>query len=298
MFKKIFIPISIVFIFSCGNNKIDIKDTNDFNAEMDSDMAESIELSEKAEEDIIFYNLLYPVDLGVVIDKKGSFFNSSLLNPLNNISNYQDSRQIALALGLYGADLSYLWVFKQSQQALSYFTAIKQLAYEIGIPEGSIKISAVRAESYADNIDSLVSIARESYRSTDEYLVSANKQELAVLILLGGWVETLNTSLHLYLQPNERMALKILSQKYSLTSLINLMSQNASGEILDTYSESLFNLLGEFDMLQNKYLNDQLELDTINRSIRFRSEGDLQIAPSEFDELKLIVKDLRNSMIY
>ena len=86
-------------------------------------------------EDIVFYNLFSPVDLTYLISKSSSYYNSSLINPLNNITNYTNSVQLALNLGVYGADFSYLTMFNQSQQAYSYISAIQQVAQELGIPQ-------------------------------------------------------------------------------------------------------------------------------------------------------------------
>lgn len=292
IFLLLFVPL-----LACNNSKVNNAESSQLEVEVDANIGMSIELSDNAEEDVIFYNLLYPIDLGVVIDKRGSYFNSKLLNPLNNISNYQDSRQIALALGVYGANLSYLWVFDQSQQALSYFTAIKQLAYDLGIPDNYVKISAVRAEKYSDNIDSLVSIARESYHGCDDYLRSSDNGDLAVLILLGGWVETLHISLNLYQQPNDRMALKILSQKYSLASLITLLNQHPSNDYLVKFNKDLFLLLNAFDDLQNKHLSDQLIIDTLKKKITFQTNGSLIIESDEFNELRRLIDDLRDELV-
>ncbi len=298
MFKFINIAFAflVLFILGCTNDKNNAS-KNNIDINLDSTIELTLELSSELEEDIIFYNMLYPIDLGVLIDKRNSYYNSNLLNPLNNISKYNESSKMALALGVYGADLSYLWVFKQAQQALSYFTAIKQLAGDLGIPNEYVSISANKAEMYTDNIDTLVNIARKAYYDCDVYLIEQNQQDLAVLVLLGGWIETMHTAINLYTQPNNRMACKIISQKYSLTSLLNLLYEQPDNLYIANYSNKLAVLLEEFDRLQNNHFSDHLAIDTLNKTITFNASKKLDLNPEEFDILKEEIVELRKLII-
>ncbi len=286
----------LLFLLGCtnrssnsGEDKLDVS--------IDTATGVTLELSGNAEEDIIFYNMLYPIDLGVIIDKQSTNYNSNLLNSLNNITNYNESSKKALALGVYGADLSYLWAFQQAQQALSYFTAIKQLADGLGIPNEYVSITANKAELYNDNIDSLVNIARKTYVECDAYLIKSKQEDLAVLVLLGGWIETMHTLLNLYTHPNSRMACKIISQKYSLSSLLNLLYQQPDNAFIAKYSNDLYNLLEEFDRLQNIYFKNNLEIDTLNKTVTFNATEELELKPDEFKRLKDLTGDLREVII-
>jgi hypothetical protein len=279
------------------SNRNNQTDQDKLDVTLDTTTGVTLELSGNAEEDILFYNMLYPIDLGVLIDKRNTYFNSNLLNPLNNIIHYNESSKRALALGVYGADLSYLWGFNQSQQALSYFAAIKQLANDLGLPYEYVSSTANKAEMYTDNIDTLVSIARRAYYDCDTYLIKSNQQDLAVLVLLGGWIETMHTALHLYNQPNSRMACKIISQKYALTSLLNLLYQQPENMVITNYSNKLIGLLEEFDRLQNNYFTDHLDVDTLNKTITFNATKELELNPDEFKLLKDIVTEIRTQII-
>ncbi len=285
-------------MLSCtSKNNSNKLDQDKIDAATDSSIELILQVSGEVEEDVIFYNMLYPIDLGVLIDKRNSYYNSTLLNPLNNISKYNESTQRATALGVYGADLSYLWVFKQGQQALSYFTAIKQLADDLGIPEEYVDISANKAEMYTDNIDTLIHIARQAYYACDKYLIERDQQDLAVLVLLGGWVETMHTAVFLYTHPNSRMACKIISQKYSLASLLNLLYKQPDNALLTVYGNKLNDLLEEFDRLQNIHFSDQLVIDTLRKTITFNSTKELEISPEEFEQLKSQITEIRELII-
>ncbi len=287
---------SLLLWVGCTNSNHQSNEAK-IDATIDTTTEVTLEVTGNAEEDILFYNMLYPMEMGAIIDNRSTYFNSNLLNPLNNLMNYNESSKRALALGVYGANLSYLWGFNQSQQALSYFAAIKQLAADLGIPNDYITTSANKAEMYSDNIDTLVNIAKKAYYECDAYLVNSNQQELAVLVMLGGWVETMHTALILYNQPNSRMACKIISQKYSLTSLLNMLFQQPENIVLANYINKLIPLMEEFDRLQNQYFSTHLKVDTLNKTITFNATTELELNPDEFKQLKEMVVELRTVVI-
>lgn len=286
--------VALVFMFSCRTRH---NRNNEINFDPDTVSVNTVPISPDLEEDIIFYNLLYPIDMGKIIDKRTTIFNSTLLNPLNNINKYNTSAQKAIALGIYGADLSYLWIFDQSQQALSYFATIKQLADDLNIPLDYISSSSAKAENNTQSIDSLVSIARQAYYDSDKYLNENDHNDLAVLILLGGWVETMHIATHLYFEPHPKMAGKIISQKYSLTSLINLMYNQPSEQIIHDFMPEFNKLLDEFDNLGQNYLSDYIIVDTVKKTIIFNDVLDIEVEPNELDQIKSAIGTVRAKMI-
>lgn len=90
------------------------------------------------DEDVIFYNIFTPSDMSNLINEYSSFYKSSLVNSLSNTSKYTQSTSKALNIGVYGADLNYLWVFEQSQQAATYVANIQKLADQLGVPSNYI----------------------------------------------------------------------------------------------------------------------------------------------------------------
>lgn len=298
MFKAthVLLVFCLLFLLGCVSRSNNL-DQDKLAVSLDTTQSVTLKLSDDAEEDILFYNMLYPMDLGVIIDNRNANYNSNLLNPLANSSNYAESSKKALAMGVYGADVSYLWGFNQAQQALAYFMAVKHLALDLGIPNEYVSASANKAEMYTDNMDSLVNIARKAYYDYDTYLIKSNNQDLAVMVLYGGWIETMHIVLNLYTQTNSRMACKIISQKYSLSSLLNLLYQQADDVFIRNYGNELTNLLEEFDRLQNIYFSDHLEIDTVHKTITFNASATLELNPDEFKRLKELIAELREVII-
>ncbi|MFA6402644.1 MAG: hypothetical protein WCX31_13650 [Salinivirgaceae bacterium] len=251
----------------------------------------------KNQTDVVFYNLFSPMDLSNIIDNKSSYFNSSFINPINNITKYSDSYKVALNLGVYGADLSYLWAFEQTQQALSYISAIKHLTDKLGIPADFVDFTVSSAENSSNELDSLISLARDAYQATDRYLKGSERENAAALILLGGWVETLYIALNLYKEPNPALAGKIISQKYSLNSLI-LVIHNYQDDIKMTEYILLLKKLNEaFQKIESKLKPNDIQIDTIKKVISINETSNLQIEPAEFKELLEQVSRIRIHII-
>lgn len=292
--QNIIFILFIIGFTSCNNNK-----TNKIDEEMevgiDANLKEDVALHD--EKDVVFYNMFSPVDLTHVIDAKTAYFNSTHINSLNNITKYSSSQKIALNTGVFGADLSYLWMFEQTQQALSYLSAIQHLTSKLGIPDAFVKSTFKLAEASANEQDSLISVVRNAYNNTDKFLKESDRQSAAVLILLGGWIETLHIAVNMYNEPNPVFASKILTQKYSLGSLINMVQNTQDDMIMSEYLLLLRKLQDAFDAIEVQLKPEDIEIDTINKRITIKNSSNLVINPDEFKELKQVISKIRNHII-
>jgi len=288
-----YIFIIVWFLYGCQSNKSKVAGTEKdlFAVETtDSDLVRN-------QSDVVFYNLFSPVDLSKIIDNKNSYFNSSFINPINNITKYTDSYKVALNLGVYGADLSYLWAFEQTQQAITYIAAIKHLTDKMGIPADFVDFTVSSAESSTNELDSLILLARDAYQATDRYLKGSERENAAALILVGGWVETLYIALNLYKEPNPALAGKIISQKYSLNSLI-LVIHNYQDDIkMAEYILLLKKLNEAFQKIESKLKPNDIQIDTVNKVISISETSNLQIEPEEFKELLEQISRIRAHII-
>ena len=55
----------------------------------------------------IFYNVPSPLEITSMLKKAGASYNSEYLNSFKKVSEYTTMEEMALNLGVYGADLSY-----------------------------------------------------------------------------------------------------------------------------------------------------------------------------------------------
>ncbi len=103
----------------------------------------------------IFYNVPSPVEVTTIIQKMNLPYHPDLLNPSSNSGNYLTQADKALNMGVYGADLSYIRIYEQYQDAAKFLVVVKKFTRELGIPEEGERVIAKRLEKNLQNQDSL-----------------------------------------------------------------------------------------------------------------------------------------------
>ncbi len=247
--------------------------------------------------EMVFYNLFSPVDLSHLITKKQAYYNSTLINPLNNITKYNETARIAAALGVYGADLSYLWMYDQTQQSLSYLSAVQRLSDQLEIPREFVDFSYTMAESHSQQLDTLINIASNTYKEAEVYLKNNHRGQYADLILLGGWIETMYIATQMYTKPDARFTAKIAAQKFSLNSLYRLMQRHNSDITFTEYILYLKKLVKIYDSANLVFPPDSMVVDTANKRIMVKNEAIITISPETIEEIRLAIGQIRHKMV-
>jgi hypothetical protein len=175
----------------------------------------------------MFYNVPSPIEVTEIIKKMDLPYQRDLMNSVGNADNYLSQADVAINIGIYGADLSYIRIYEQFQDAARYLAIIKKFTRELGIPEEQEKITARRMEANIENQDSLLSIITDTFTKSDSYLKENQRGGVAALIVFGGWVETLYLATNIVdlKNPQKEMVNLITQQKHSVKNLIGLLNQ-------------------------------------------------------------------------
>jgi hypothetical protein len=249
------------------------------------------------EDEIIFYNLFSPIEFTYLVNEKSAYYNSLLINPIDNITKYNSSDKYALNTGVYGADLSYLWMYQQSQQALSYRAAIQRLTDELGVPQEFVDFTYKSAEDHAQEFDSLVAIAKNSYATADNYLKQTGRGHSAALILLGGWIETLYIACNLYENPDSQLLNRITLQRYSLNSMYSLLLNYQDNIEVKEYILLLKKMKKIYEKQNIQISPESLVIDTLAKQIKLRNKSMETMTLDEFKEIQLLTNQIRNHII-
>ncbi|MCZ4695657.1 hypothetical protein DWB61_13115 [Ancylomarina euxinus] len=175
----------------------------------------------------IFYNVPSPVEVTNIIQRMNLPYHPDLLNPSTNSDNYLTQADKALNMGVYGADLSYIRIYEQYQDAAKFLVVVKKFTRELGIPEEGERVIAKRLEENIQNQDSLLRIITETFTDSDSYLKENQRGSTAALIIFGGWIETLYLATNILdnSSPQNDMVKLIVEQRYSVKNLLALMEQ-------------------------------------------------------------------------
>lgn len=287
--------VSILLLVSC-NQPVKTNVNEKLNRALDSEV-DTVSSEALAVADLVFYNMFSPVDLDKILDIKSTYFNSNNLNSLNNLTKYTESSKVALNLGVYGADLSYLWIFEQTQQALSYLSAIQHMTNKLGIPAEFVDFTLSAAQERAHELDSLKSIARKAFKDTDRYLKVSDRENAAILILLGGWVESMYIALNMYNVPDPTLASRILTQKYSLNSLITMIQNHQDELKMSEYLLLLKKLNDSFSQFEGRLKPGDISIDTVNKRILINENSNINITPEDFAPMKMQLENIRKHII-
>ena len=292
------IIFSLLFImfFACNNSSK--TDSNNLKTDITLGLKTDKNLHKvKSNEDVIFYNMFSPLDIDKMIDNSTSYYNSTCINPLGNIIKYTNSHKVAINIGVYGSDLSYLSIFDQTQQALSYLSAIKHLTNKLGLPDNLVDFTVSSAQQNTNQIDSLIIITRRAYFDVDSILKATDRENYSLLILFGGWVESMHVALSMYNEPNSKLASKIITQKYSLSSLITMAHNCQDDMVLSEYLLLMKKMNEAFKIPESQLTAENVIIDTVNKRITIKDSSSININPDDFSELKTIVTQIRNHII-
>jgi hypothetical protein len=247
----------------------------------------------------IYYTMSLPLETARLFDHVGANFYPDLLNPPGNFGKYTRPPKVALNLGVYGVDLSYVSMFNQHQRSVAYLASINRLAGELGIPKELYGGVLDNLDLLMENPDSLSGAATIMYTTTDDYLRGDGQAGAASLVAMGGWIETMYIATRIYNHDPGNIALqdKIAEQKYSLNSLIALMNNYAEDLDLAEYLLMLKNLRRTYEKFQLYYKKGAVTVDTSSKSIQ--AEGYyLNVTPGQMQEIVKKIENLRNLIIH
>ncbi len=284
---------SFILLSGCskqGQHEVDLKESIDL-----SDFQETADSAKRS----IYYTMSLPVEMARLFDRVGANFYPDFLNPPDQFGKYTSPVKIALNLGIFGVDLSYVKMFNQHQRSVAYLNAINRLATELGIPKEIYGDVMDNLDLIIGNPDSLSRIATRLYFATDDYLKKNQQEGAASLVAMGGWIESMYIATRIYNNDPENIALqdKIAEQKYSLNSLIALMNNYHSDLDLAEYLLMLKNLRRTYDQFQLYYKVGDVMVDTFNKTIL--AEGYyVNVTPLQMQEISSKIENLRTLIIH
>lgn len=296
--------LALVFmiLYSCnsGQSKKDSEDS-------EKEIIESVPMNDQLVEDfnkskLIFYSLPSPLETAMLIKRAGASFDPAILNPLDNISKYNTNFKKALNLGIYSADLSYASLFDQSQTTIEYMGNARKLADELGIL-GAIDEETIRElEENMNNREVVMNIISDTYMNSNAYLSENNRAAISVMVLTGGWIEGLYLATALTqrsVQNNKKLVDRILYQKLSLVTLLNMMGtyqdQNPDIKKLMDDMQDLSNVFDKVTIVNTSEV--EALTDTTEKITTIKAKSEIEISPEDYVLLCEKIAELRNNFI-
>jgi hypothetical protein len=235
-----------------------------------------------------------------MIKKTGAKFDKGILNSVDNASKYVTIKSKALNLGVYGADLSYVSTFDQTQESMIYMNTCKKLADGLGLTGAIDEETIKRMEANLNNKDSLVKIISETYMATDSYLKENERGSESALVVAGGWVEGMYISIQVanVNKSNTEIMKRIAEQKVILENLIGLLGNYADAEpAVEEIMNELKPLAAIYDNIKPTGAQGDVKTDSSAMKTTIESTVQYNLSPEQLAEITKLLTALRAKIV-
>lgn len=250
---------------------------------------------------LIFYSLPSPLETAMLIKRAGATYNPDLLNDLANGSRYNTNMKMALNLGVYSADMSYSSLFDQTQSTINYMGGARQLADRLGVLEAIDEGTIRRLEENMNNREVVMDIISETFMNSNAYLTEQDRPAIAVMVLVGGWVEGLYIATQLTegsMETNPKLIDRIVYQKLSLQTVINLMDSHKNNADISFLIDRMNELKVIFDEIKIVTTSEvEAETHPEKQMTILRSEAETFITQDTFERLVKKVSEIRAEFV-
>ena len=217
-----------LLLTGCGGGEKPIPD--DLGAQVDSLMNSSqpdhSQLSDEVVDEIM-KTIPSPLEFTALIRASGANYSEAYLNSPDMLDDYSTSFQKSVNLGVYGADLGYINLYEKSGSAVSYLTAVRDLADDLKVGQFFDYSTMKRLADNKRNLDSVLYISTTGFERMDTYLKEKQRGNVSVLILYGGWLEAMHIACNVAAtttDPDPRLKERIGEQKIVLDDLLLIMT--------------------------------------------------------------------------
>jgi hypothetical protein len=291
----------ILTLFACSSPQSE----NSSLIEVSDDDNSQMEANDMSSEDVsAFYQVPTPNELFAVLKNTTTTYNKEILNDISNKDNYNTKILRGLNFGVYAADLAYASSMGNIEDATQIFETIRVLSQQLQIENAldEVILQRIKSNKESSNADSLFYLSNEVYYNAYSYLENNKRSDVLGMIVLGGWIEGLNIILNLgdYLEDSE-VVQRIADQKLTLENLLIFISRIDDQEL----NKVVANLSPIKDVFKNVVEdNEESELSTSTFTdangetvAMFGGGSSITVTKDQFDQLKNIVEELRNSII-
>ncbi len=296
IFSPIWIVLTLLLLGAC--NPVDSKKTenNDKNNRILIAAEEKKREENRQRVNRILGYLPSPIEAIKIVEQETVNFDEHLLHKTDMASNYLTTTTQALNLGIYGADLSYIKLYKKVPLTSSYLKPIFQLSEELGIPEKFTEDTYKKIESHnISEKESLEELAKV-YETTEDYLRSSNRSQTAALLVTGGWIEGMYLACELMADnPDKMLRRKVAEQKYTLEQIIYMLQSVDKNRKVESVLRNLQLLRLKFKNVHLSYVKDNLSIDSVKHKA-FWQDNTWTLNDDEFEEIRMTLKNLRETV--
>jgi len=247
----------------------------------------------------ILYHMSLPAQMTKIFENSELVFQPKLPNPLDSALNYDSPFEMAVNLGVYGADLGYVRVMGQEESTTSYMMVIYGLSGKLNIPREIYSYLLMNLDQYISDPDEMAIQIDTIFKSVSLFLRDNEQEHLTAAMMLGGWTESLYIASQLYIASPENFDLleRIAEQKYSLNYLINSLNKFQDDQVLLQDNLMLKNLKRSYGEIIIAYEKGDVKVDTVSKTIT-ANQYHIKTSHQTILEIASKIQSLRSRLVY
>lgn len=295
--KNYFLVFGVIAFIgvSCGDGgsgEVDNTEADDAATKKTGESTQLFEMEGK------LFSIPSPVQTAFLIKEVGSNYDGTILNEPSKTNNYSTNFKKGINLGIYSADLGYVTIYDQTQDAIGYLTAVRKLANDLGV-SGAFDMSLMeRFEANLGNKDSLLALVGDAMRESDAYLKNNQRNDVGSLVLAGGWIESLYFSTIVAKKThNDDIINRIGSQRSTCNNLVQLLMPYYSKEEYTGLIDQLMELNDVYKGVEIIYTYKEPTVDATNKKTTFNSESDVRITDEQLNDISQKIKIIRDQLV-
>lgn len=284
------LPAAVVLgmLFSC-------KDSNT-GKEIDEDLKDPSKTLMTNFDNKVF-SIPSPVQTSMLIKQLNLPFYPAILNSVEKVSSYSTKASQSLNLGVYGTDLGYVSLYNENTYSIKYLAAVQKLTEKLGLTGAFDKKFLNRFEGQLSNQDTLMSLVSDAFKKADMFLKNANRKSDAALILAGGWIESMYLSSEINIQKSSaRIVERIGEQQWTLTSIIELLTEYNDGKVNDDLIRDLKDLQFYFDKIEFKYTYNEPTTDVEKKTTMLNHKLEIKIDTDILNQISMKIRSIREKI--
>ncbi len=249
------------------------------------------------------FSIPSPLQTSILLKNSGANYSKDILNVTSKLPSYSTEYKKALNLGVYGADLGYVIIYGQTQDALGYLNAAKRLADDINVSGAFDANLMKRFEKNMGNNDSLLSIFTSGYRATDSYLKNNDRNAVSGMVITGGWVESMYFTLNILkkdFKDKKTVIQRVGEQRNTLDHVIKLLTpfyQNPDMTELTELTDALLELYHDFEDIEVVYTYKKPTTDVANKITTINSTTEVKITDEQLKNITEKLNSIREMII-
>lgn len=233
-----------------------------------------------AEADAMIQNMPSPIEMAILIKHAGGEYNPKLLNDIKNLTRYVTNGKKTINMGVYSSDVGYTSLYKQTQETVFYLNNVRKLSDAIGLSDAFDQSMFDRVEANIENRDSLLQILSGSYDMANQYLKENNRMNTSVLMLAGGWIESMYLAANIGAngeRPQDIISLRILEQEAVLKRIVMTMKMIDDDPLVAEFASKL----------------EELSKILVAKEIRIGNGEDATVDVEKMEKVYVLVDEIR-----